>query len=95
MPPRCAEAEECSLSLRQCFATYAAFPPRCPCCPARLTDKRLVPDAGITVEFGTQHSSGGGTGSAVYVSDAHGASSFDVQQRFKVAKGLALEVSLG
>jgi hypothetical protein len=54
-----------------------------------------VPDAGITVEFGTQHSSGGGTGSAVYVSDAHGASSFDVQQRFKVAKGLALEVSLG
>ncbi|KAL4854252.1 putative oxidoreductase YhdF [Chlorella vulgaris] len=59
----------------------------------RLQDKRLVPDAGITVEFGTQHSSGGGgTGSAVYVSDAHGGSSFDVQQRFKVAKGLALEV---
>jgi len=29
----------------------------------------------------------------VYVAGAGGASSFDLQQRFKVAKGLALEVS--
>jgi hypothetical protein len=55
----------------------------------RLQDRRLQPDARVTVEFGT-HSSPRGDGQAVYVSNASG-SSFDVQQRFKVAKGLALE----
>ncbi|KAI7835668.1 hypothetical protein COHA_010407 [Chlorella ohadii] len=56
----------------------------------RLEDQKLKPDLRVTVEFGT-HSSRGDA-SAVYVAGAGGASSFDLQQRFKVAKGLALEV---
>lgn len=36
-----------------------------------------------------------GDASAVYVAGAGGTSSFDLQQRFKVAKGLALEVRGG
>lgn len=57
----------------------------------RLEGQKLRPDFGLTVEFGT-HSDARGSGSAIYVADAAGSSSFDVQQRFKVARGLALEV---
>ncbi|EFN56880.1 expressed protein [Chlorella variabilis] len=57
----------------------------------RLEGQRLRPDAGLTVEFGT-HSGPRGDGGAVYVADAGGGGSFDVHHRFKVARGLALEV---
>ena len=57
-------------------------------CPA---DQRLKPDLKLSVEFGT-HNSSSDSGSAVFVGGA-GGGSFDVQQRFKIAKGLALEVS--
>lgn len=56
-------------------------------------DLRLKPDVRLTVEFGS-HSSVR-DGSARWVAGAGGASSFDVQQRFKVARGLSLEVRWG
>lgn len=55
-------------------------------------DRRLKPDFRLTVEFGS-HSSARDA-SARWVAGAGGASSFDVQQRFKVARGLSLEVRL-
>lgn len=56
-------------------------------------DRAVRPDFRFTVEFGTH--SPRGDGSAVYVAGPDGGSSFDLQQRFTVAKGLALEVGGG
>lgn len=57
----------------------------------RLEGQKLRPDLALSFEFGT-HSSARGDGSAVFVGGGHGGGSFDVQQRFKVARGMALEV---
>lgn len=66
--------------------TPAARPPT-----LRSSGQKLRPDFALSFEFGT-HSSARGDGSAVFVAGGHGGGSFDVQQRFKVAKGMALEV---
>ncbi len=52
--------------------------------------QKLRPDFGLHLEFGTH--SPHGDGDAVAVHTPGGGSSFDVRQRFKVARGLALEV---
>lgn len=59
--------------------------------PPCAAGQKLRPDFALSFEFGT-HSSARGDGSAVFVGGGHGGGSFDVQQRFKVAKGMALEV---
>ena len=72
-------------------ARRSTNPPACP--PA---GQRLQPDCGVALEFGTH--SAHGSGSATYVhaaaAAAGGGSSFDVQQRFQIVRGLALEVRL-
>ena len=63
-------------------------------CPTLPAGQRLQPDCGVALEFGTHSSSGSASATYVHAAAAggDGGSSFDVQQRFQIVRGLALEV---
>lgn len=98
MPPSAAAPPAgCRLPARLRRRSSASLWPA-PSIASPTADQRLRPDMRFTVEFGT-HSGGSGRlgeGGAMYaVAGPGGGSSFDLQQRIKVAKGLALEVRWG